>query len=187
MKQTGSILTLGSIASAVILSGCTGIASITGSNKLSLHSNPSGAEVYIMGQPVGTTPIDISQQTLYPSAYPNDMQHLYGVVVLKNAGCEDYSRRVNSGDISRGVNAILNCKGGSASSNRSTQLSTTSTSPADTDTAPGHTDKTTSMEPADNTERSVKQRLQQINELRDDGLINDSEYQTIRQRILDSL
>jgi hypothetical protein len=182
MIKTGSIHTLSSISLAVLLAGCSGIGNFAGSDSLSLRSNPSDAEVYVMGQAVGRTPIEISQPTLYPSVYPQEQQHLYGVVTLKKTGCADFQRRVSGRDIARGLQVELDC-GVDLSGNPPARAATVDTPRA----APEISDSTDPNPPMDDAAQSAKQRLQRINELKEEGLIDNQEYRAIRQRILDSL
>lgn len=186
MIITKRVITYCSISSVMLLAGCAGLGGIDGNDRLSLRSKPSGAEVYIMEQSIGRTPISISQQTLYPSTYPQDLQHLYGEIMLKKAGCQDYRRRVSSRDFTNGVDAMLDC-GKDVAGNRSATAATAPAMPKKADALPEQPVAIDSEIPEKNASQSAKQRLSEINELKEEGLINEQEYRTIRQRILDSL
>ncbi len=168
----------------LVLTGCAGVGSIAGDDTLSVRSTPSAATVYIMEQAVGQTPLELTQQMLYPNTYSQDKAHLYGVITLKKSGCQDYTQRVSSRNIARGLDAQLECN------TDGVDIKAASSNPApvstqQTDTTTTIPEKPLSSAPA--TESSAKQRLLRIDQLKEEGLITEQEYQAVRQRILDAL
>lgn len=142
------------------MSACSQTPSLVGGdNKITVSSEPAGASVYVMGEVVGTTPVVVDVGAVYPLTYAPELQGDYGRIMLKHAGCEDRIITVSSRMINSGLNTKLDCVAAEAP-------------PV---TKPVLVDKT------------VTQRLQELQLLKEQGLITDEEYQTIRQRILQSL
>jgi len=149
------------IFSFLLLAGCS-----TGGDRMSpsagiapfkVESVPAGAEVYVMGNKMGVTPMQLSRTDVFPNLYPREKESLYGKVTLRKEGCKDYTREV-SGDITGfGLHAKLDCA-----------------SPA----------PSTAAQPPSET---VEQRLDKVKELLNKGLISDDEAKKARERILNSL
>jgi hypothetical protein len=145
----------------LLLAGClTGgsMFSPAGDKPFKIESSPSGAAVYVMGENIGVTPLEISHKDVFPNIYPREKESLYGKIILKKAGCKDYTRTI-SGDISSyGLHAKLEC--------------------ADLNPAP-------SAAPAPS--ETVEQRLDKIKDLLNKGLITEEEAKKARERILKEL
>lgn len=130
-----------------------------GDNQITVDSEPSGAAIYVMGESVATTPAVIDLSTVYPVTYAPESQDDYGRITLKRAGCDDRVITVSPRMISSGLKTKLDCVAAEAS-------------PVTTPTLTG---------------KPVAQRLQELQALKEKGLITEEEYQAIRQRILESL
>jgi len=130
-----------------------------GDNQVTVSSEPSGALVYVMGEMVATTPAVIDLSVVYPVTYAQEHQGDYGRITLKHAGCEDRVITVSSSMLSSGLKTKLDCFAAEAA-----QITT-----------PALADK------------PVAQRLEELQALRDRGMISEEEYLTIRRRILESL
>lgn len=78
-------------------------------NTIKIESDPSGADVYAMGEKIGVTPIKISHKDVFPNIYPKEKESVYGTVTLKKAGCTDYTRTVSMEISSVGLRAKLEC------------------------------------------------------------------------------
>jgi len=141
----------------LLLSACSGNSLAPKNNNISVDSQPSMSSVYIMGEMVGTTPITIDSNRVFPAVYLPQDEHDYGHVTLKHAGCADKKIRVSPRMISDGLMVSLDCS----------------------------VKEEVMVEGA--AEKSVKRRLIQLQSLKDEGLISDQEYQEIRSRILKSL
>lgn len=127
-------------------------------NEISVKSEPSGASVYVMGELVGVTPIKVNVTKLYPVTYEKENQQHYGRIVLKHEGCSDRVVKVTHDISGTGLNEKLEC-----------------TSDIDVAEKPVVIGKT------------VKQRLHELQALKEGGLVNEEEYQKLRIRILESL
>ena len=143
-----------------MLSACSGNSLTPKSNyKISVSSKPSGAGVYAMGKRLGVTPVDVDNHSVFPVVYLPETENSYGHVTLTHEGCIDKKVKISAQIISNGLNAELDCS----------------------------LEKDTVIEGAGPVEKSVKQRLKQLQELKDEGLISDQEYQKIRRSILNLL
>ncbi len=184
MMKTSHLPLLGISALMTGLTGCTGLGAIAGDDTLAVTSTPPQATVFVMEEAVGQTPLKLSQQTLFPATYPQDKQHLYGQVTIKKAGCKDYVAQIGSRTIARGLDVTLDCGGDSGTGTPATPAPATAPA-AGTDSTMVREPQT--LSPGMTGNPSAKQRLQRIDALKQEGLIDDNEYQAIRQRILDSL
>ncbi len=144
----------------VLLSACAGNSLAPKNNdQISVNSEPSGASVYVMGKLLGLTPTVVDLVTVYPVTYSPEDEQNYGRITLKREGCSDQTIKVSTGMVSSGLKADLDCQ---------------------IKQEPG-------IEPPSLSDKSVKQRLQELRVLKDEGLISEREYQDIRIRILQSL
>lgn len=126
--------------------------------RFNVSSTPSGATVYVMGEPLGVTPLDIRKEQIFPGTYPSQLQNEYGIVTLEYQGCETYRKTINNTILEDGLNAKLKCQDTRA--------------PAAIKVVPPIT---------------VKQRLQELKSLFDEGLITKQEYTDRRKAILNDL
>ena len=131
-------------------------------NPIKIESNPSGAEVYVMGEKVGVTPLKINHKDVFPNIYPKEKVSVYGMVTLKKAGCSDFTRTVSAEISSGGLQAQLDCG---------------DMSPASSTTSKG----------APRISEPVEQRLDKIKDLLSKGLITEEEAKKARERILNDL
>lgn len=168
-----SVLTL-----ALLLSACAALGDKPG--KLSVKSEPSGAEVWVMGAKVGETPLVVDEGLVFPLTYPKDKQALYGLVELRKAGCVSSTLSVSAKKVERGINAQLDC-GVAAPKPAAVMSAPVSVVPV-VPAAPAESTKPMVIEGA-----SIEARLRRVTELRDKGVISEQEAQVIRQRILGEL
>lgn len=146
-----------SILTALALAGCS--LTPAASDSFTVASDPSGAEVFVLGAPVGTTPVDVSVAQVFPATYPAEKETLYGRVVVRKEGCEEKVVAVSTRAVARGLTVRLDCAPPAASA------MSTPTPAAD----------------------DVAARLQRLETLRRDGTITEPEYEAHRRRILESL
>lgn len=139
-----------------------------------VDSVPGGAEVFTIGGRVGTTPLTLSERDIYPNWYPDAQAQLYGMIVLRKAGCAEYTRRVGREDIARGIEAQLDC-----GQDEVVPLTPPAAEPAPAVPAAA---ATTSASAAI-LQRRLRQ-LQVLQEMLEDGLVTEQEERTIRKRIL---
>lgn len=152
------------LISIVFATGCSSTGggsnfTLDGDNIFKIESNPSGAEVFVMDEKVGETPMSIHQRDVFPSIYPREKESLYGKVILKKEGCADFTRSVSLEISSNGLSAKLDCEDGN----------------------PG-----TSAEVARSGE-TAEQRLEKIKDLLSKGLITEDEAKKTRERIINNL
>lgn len=145
----------------IALSGCSGnsLASKSGSS-FAVTSKPEGATVYVLGKPVGETPLTLEQRSVFPLVYPPELANLYGRVELRLKGCETLQRPVSGRVLAKGLRAKLECE-------NVVQINGEQAAVAET--------------------KSIKQRLLELQILKDEGLISVEEFQAQRQRILGEL
>jgi hypothetical protein len=100
---------------ACLATGCSSTGGMSnlfpaaGDNPIKIESEPSGAEVYVMGEKLGVTPLKISHQDVFPNIYPKEKLSLYGRVTLKKSGCSNFTRTVSSEISNGGLRAQLDC------------------------------------------------------------------------------
>ncbi|MCK5002955.1 MAG: SHOCT domain-containing protein [Gammaproteobacteria bacterium] len=148
----------------VLLSACNDGLINNNHNEISVRSEPSGASVYVMGKLQGTTPMKLNVTKLYPVSYSKKNKHQYGHITLKHESCSDKVVKVTRDIGGTGVKGELVC-----APSEETMIEQV---PAKVPAVGGKT---------------VKQRLQELHTLKDDGLISDEEYQKVRSKILESL
>lgn len=133
-------------------------------NEVSVSSEPSGASVYVVGELQGSTPMIINLTKLYPATYAREYSHLYGSIVLKRDGCSDRTVKITPDIAGAGLKEKLDCM---VSKNLVVNKAVVK--------------KPTTVD------KSIKLRLQELQSLKEEGLINEDEYRKIRNRILGSI
>lgn len=143
-----------------------------------VDSTPPGADVFAIGGRLGSTPMSLSERDVYPNWYPDDLAHLYGVLILRKAGCEDYSKRLTLDDIGKGIQVQLDCTRDAVPAEQSSQAGPVEeVSPENADTG--------SSASAAMMQRRLHQ-LKVLQELLDDRLITEEEERAIRKRVLNA-
>jgi len=174
------------LAAAVLLGACSAPALLWGADadssfkarRFEVESTPGGADVFVIGGRLGKTPLVLSERDIYPNWYPDDQAHLYGMIVIKKAGCADYSRRLTLDDIGKGVHARLDC-GQDVAPVEQVSPAIHARQPPTENAASGQSGSAAIMQ------RRLRQ-LKVLQELLDDGLMTADEERTIRKRILDA-
>ena len=134
----------------------------SGNNPIKIESVPSGADVFAMGEKLGTTPLAVDPKDVFPITYPKEKEGLYGKVTLKMAGCSDLTKTVSTKIMNGGFRAQLQCAG---------SIPALSEKPKD----------------ASDSSATVEQRLITIKNLLDKGLITEEEAKRARERVLNEL
>lgn len=147
------------LITSVLVSGCAWWG--PQADQVQVQSDPPGADVYVMGEKVGVTPLSVPQDLIFPVTYPAAKQDLYGTLTLRKTGCVDSVRRVSTGAVSRGVHVKLEC----------------GTTGAGRDEAKG---SAAGAEP-------LEERLRRLKDLQDKGLITDEDAAEARRRMLREL
>jgi len=158
------------VSCLLISSGCSssgngGLFPSAVNGPFKVESMPSGADVYVMGEKIGITPVMVSRRDVFPNIYPHDKESLYGKVTIKKEGCFEYTRPVSAEISSKGLQAKLDC---------------TTYKSIQEDVVPG------SIAVA-HDRATVEQRLEKIKDLFDKGLITEEEAKKTRERILNDL
>lgn len=161
-----------------LASGCSPMGAKPG--RVDVSSDPAGADVYVMGSKVGVTPLVLDQDEIFPLTYPGEKQALYGLVELRKAGCLPARQNVSTRAVSRGLHVKLDC-GEAARAETPASRQAQPAQPA------GSANVQAPATPAAKATPDIEQRLKQVQELRDKGLITEQEAQEIRQRILGEL
>jgi len=157
---------------ALIAGGCSSIDTGSGDSAdfkaqkgpvgftVKIESDPSGADVFAMGERIGMTPMVISSRDIFPSDYPKEKEIFYGKVTLKKTGCSDLTKTVDKKLLV--MRAQLEC---------------------------GHPSSVGAEKPriAPDAGGSAEQRLTRIKELLDKGLITEDEAKRARERIINEL
>jgi hypothetical protein len=156
----GFVLCVISVSFAVA-AGCGAGSALTRANEISVASDPPGAAVHAAGKQIGVTPLAVRQQDVFPVVYGPEQQDVYGTLLLTKDGCKDHTVRVNNAVVRKGVDVMLDCG----------QADIAKPQPEALGTPPA----------------TIKERLLRLNELRDQGLVNEEEYREIRRKILGEL
>jgi hypothetical protein len=159
-----------------LASGCAPMGTKPG--RIDVSSDPAGADVYVMGSKVGVTPLALDQDAIFPLTYPGEKQAMYGVVELRKAGCLPARQNVSTRAVSRGLHVKLDC-GQAPETPAPHQAQPTAPAASANEQAPAT--------PEVKQAPGIEQRLKQVQELLDKGLITEQEAQEIRQRILGEL
>lgn len=180
------LTTLSATLSAVLTTGCGAIGSVLPKDdtpgRIRIDSQPAGAAVYVMGRQVGVTPMTISDRDIYPVSYGMDVEQYYGKVILRKAGCEEFSRRLTRSDVRKGLIATLDCDSGAGGEPVAHQPPAAAR-PA----SPPQRRHIPSISPVPATASDQRlQQLKMLQQLRDQGVLSDQEEERLRRRILDA-
>ena len=167
-----------------VIQGCSGTTLFTSSKYVHVTSEPPGATVYVMGDLVGETPLEIDQRDLFPTVYDQSKQDVYGTILFKKRGCEDSNQPVGMNAGATGIKAKLVCEEQPLVQEKAVQtVPLKKTKIPETQTPQIERSQPVYIQ----SSGSAKQRLISLQDLRDNGLISEDEYINIRQRILEEL
>lgn len=174
------------VCAALLLGGCS-VLPVPDLRRVTIRSDPPGAEVLANGETIGATPLAIVPDKVFRPRV--DWQNLeyraMGVLALHKAGCKPYSERVNDAVLSKDITVKLDCSvpvavAPAASPPGSTAASAVTVPAAQPAPAPGAATVTAFA-------LGVEARLRRLEKLYKDGLITEKEYRSIRARILNRL
>ncbi|WP_295880854.1 hypothetical protein [uncultured Thiohalocapsa sp.] len=156
---------LGVATLALALQGCLSV-------PVNLRSEPAGATVRANGKAIGTTPMQITADRVFPAKRRGIGWEREGTLTLERPGCTPKTLEVDNDTLKRSLTVDLECRPDAPAvvSTGATPAPTPAAAPA----APSPTGATA-------------QRLRELEGLRSQGLITEAEYQSIRRRILDRL
>ena len=180
------------ISTLVVISLCTalfaGCSSLGDSysgdrNTITIRSEPSQATVLANGAEIGTTPLTFKPGDAFSAGFAGGKDSLLsfrykGKLVVKKPGCKDYLTEVDDNILSKDIDVKLECDPDYRPP-APQPAAIPSSQPA---AAPAPQPAAQPAMPA-----SAADRLQRIEGLHDKGLISDTEYRELRQRVLDSL
>ena len=92
------VVLLGALLTPVSLWGADSD-SLFKARRFLVDSTPAGADVFVIGGKLGKTPIRLSERDIYPNWYPDEQAHLYGIIILRKTGCNEFSKRLTLDDI----------------------------------------------------------------------------------------
>ncbi len=136
-----------------------------GKSDITIDSTPQGAEVYASGEKIGTTPLNVVPDKIFPPRWVKTTYRAAGLLSINKDGCEPYTLEVDDYVLSKDILAELQC-----------------TIPIAHPEPAGQT-----AEPAAHNGAGTTERLRELEELRQRGLVTEEEYRRIRQRVLDTL
>jgi hypothetical protein len=150
---------------ALLGTACRAHPPYTVSSGFMVSSQQQGAVVSAMGQPLGRTPLPVTRRQVFPISYPEALQSEYGKVTLHYPGCVPHQTTVNNTILKEGLAARLQCSSSDkAVPEKATQVHRTPIIPG-----------------------STRQRLLELQELYEAGLVTEKEYHDKRRAILDAL
>jgi len=159
------------ISAVTMLQGCSG-STVKGEGPANVTSNPSGAEVYANGEKLGVTPLNYKLYKAFPAGWKNMMYQAQGVLMVKMDGCEDFTLQVNDYVLSDPIHAELVCSDKIAPEVKSTVNQEVKRPVGETVASP----------PSE-----IENRLNELEDLYEKGVITREEYRETRERILNEI
>ncbi len=138
-----------------------------------IRSEPSGAAVMALGKTWGVTPLHLRVRDAFPALYRPEQPYIGMAVHLSKPGCAEYRMPIHRRSIPDQIYAELDCDPAVlVESIGKTSPPTAKAEPAPSETPPAN--------PA-----GVRAKLQQLEQLRKDGLVSEEEYQRLRKKVLE--
>jgi hypothetical protein len=159
------------ISAVIMLLGCSG-STVKEEGSANVTSSPSGAEVYANGEKLGVTPLYYKLHKAFPAGWKNMMYQAQGVLMVKMDGCEDFKLQVNDYVLSNPIHAELVC---------SDKITPEEKSTANQEV------KSPVGEPVASPQSEIENRLNELEDLYERGLITREEYSETRKRILNEI
>ncbi|MDA8364345.1 MAG: PEGA domain-containing protein [Gammaproteobacteria bacterium] len=160
---------------AAALSGCASLPQPASS--ITINSDPPGADVIVSGKQIGTTPLPVVLDKVFPRHWTGRIKSDVGpgfafyrrleTVTIKKVGCKPYTKQYTGHDLRHDFTVTLTCG--------------PQYMPAPQTAAPPP------AAAAPSGYAAIEQRLQELKNLKKKGLITDQEYQEQQQRILNQL
>jgi hypothetical protein len=164
IRTTTAVLSLS--ATALLLQGCLSV-------PINIRTDPSGANVLADGKLIGTTPMQIRADRVFPARRRGLDWHREGTLTLERTGCAPKTLEVDNELLKRSLNVDLECRPDAPAVVSTPAAMPTSRSAASRASVP--------------TSGSTAERLEELEQLRKKDLISAQEYRSIRKRILDQL
>lgn len=132
---------------------------------VTLKTRPQGATVIANGEIIGVTPLEINPDELFPAKFKGYQWEREGTLQFERVGCKSQSWPVTNESVKRSVRVDLDCEPGAA--------------------AMAPRPATIEPIPVPKTGASTLERLQELNQMQQRGLISEEEFRLMRQRVLD--
>jgi hypothetical protein len=165
---------------------------------ITITSSPPGAMIYTQGKKRGQTPRTLPLRDILPSLYRPEQLNLGSQIFLKLKGCETAQFPIQAHSVPAKIHANLECNEiASAETPASAAAATQSHSNAEASSLPvkeasppsvtlgGPAAQPNSPEGPAFEFATVRKKLQELNELHEEGLISDAEYERLRRRVLE--
>lgn len=152
------------------LGGCASVDA--GRGAITIDSVPPGAAVIADGREVGTTPLRVNPDRIFPPHWEGLSYRVQGMLTLRKPGCEPHNMEVNDPILSRDIQVELTCD-----PNWRPAAGTNTGVSGDNGPPPRGTEGQDPLEA----------RLLRLKRLYDKGLITDQEYERKRAEIVDAL
>lgn len=165
---------------------------------ITITSSPPGAMIYTQGKKRGQTPRTLPLRDILPSLYRPEQLNLGSQIFLKLKGCKTAQFPIRAHSVPANIHADLECSEvASAKIPASTPAATEPPSSAEAPSFPvkeASPPSATLDQPAAQPKTpegsavefaTVRKKLQELNELHEEGLISDAEYERLRRRVLE--
>lgn len=138
-----------------------------------IRSEPSGAAVMALGKTWGVTPLRLRVRDAFPALYRPEQPYIGMAVHLSKSGCAEYRLPIHRRSIPDEIHAELDCDPAVlVESSAKTTPPAPEAEPAPAETPPANPP-------------GVRAKLQQLEQLRKDGLVSEEEYQRLRKKVLE--
>lgn len=136
-----------------------------------IQSEPPGAAVMALGKTWGVTPLRLKVREAFPALYRPEQPYIGMAVHLAREGCAEYRVPIHRRSIPAEIHAVLDCD---------PAVPITDTRPPIAEEPAPATARDKSRNPP-----GVRTKLQELEQLRRDGLVSEEEYQRLRQKVLE--
>ena len=136
-----------------------------------IRSEPPGATVMALGKTWGVTPLQLRVRDAFPALYRPEQPYIGMAVHLSKEGCAEFRMPIHRRSIPPEIHAELDCE--------ATVVAREAAPPAP---EPAPAQAPAGAGPAD---PGVRAKLQELEQLRKDGLVSEVEYQRLRARVLE--
>lgn len=135
-----------------------------------IRSDPPGAAVMALGKTWGVTPMRLKVREAFPALYRPEQPYIGMAVHLSKAGCAEFRVPIHRRSIPAEIHAELDCEPAVQAAGPSSPAREPTQSPA----------RDEPMNPP-----GVRTKLQELEQLRREGLVSEEEYQRLRRKVLE--
>lgn len=152
---------------------------------ITLKTQPQGATVIADGRIIGTTPMEIDPDALFPAKFKGYQWEREGTLRFEREGCKPYRLPVTNESVKRSVRIDLECEPGAAALAPKPAATDPAPKPVATDPVPVSKANPSAPKPVPMLKESALEQLEELNLMKQRGLISEEEFQTLRQRVMD--